>query len=160
MKQNVFFVQPNRTEPPPSLFLKLLARTLDSRYLAFLPELLSNDTRVNSIIWPTIHPNTTLSIPSPPRTPISPKGRTITKKLGSGRSLPTQSHIHLSHSHTESLPLSLSRSPDETQRPFRVVVFLSIYGNLYVLDNLRKLFTPRGVTHSQFLAISLSPTCS
>lgn len=53
--------------------------------------------------------------------------------------------------------ISLSQTLGNIARPFRVVVFLSIYGNLYVLDNLRKLFTPFTVfSHSHYLlSISL-----
>lgn len=35
----------------------------------------------------------------------------------------------------------------QQRQPLRVVVFLSIYGNLYVLDNLRKLFTRSGLSN-------------
>lgn len=138
----------NRTTPflstTPKTPLKSLSRTCLSMFSTFLSlraelRLAEWYSRVNSIIWPTIHPNTTFPKLQTPLQRDEHKGGC------------TNTSAHLTHR-------PLSQTLGNIARPFRVVVFLSIYGNLYVLDNLRKLFTPFTVfSHSHYLLpLSLS----
>lgn len=53
----------------------------------------------------------------------------------------TQTQTLVNDSHAGVQQQASQQQQQQKRQPLRVVVFLSIYGNLYVLDNLRKLFT-------------------